>query len=108
MATASTPDENTSGGRNTCRIASSVVTIATLRDAAPSHAPDRLALVGRHGRFTASELEGAVRRAANALRSLGVEQGDRVAAALPNDVDIVIAFLGAMRLGAIWVGLNRP
>ena len=83
-------------------------TIATLLDDALSHAPDRLALVGRHGRFTVCELEGVVRRAANALRSLGVEQGDRVAAALPNDVDIVIAFLGAMRLGAIWVGLNRP
>jgi len=83
-------------------------TIATLLDDALERAPDRLALVGRHGRFTITELDSAARRAAHALRSLGVEQGDRVAAALPNDVDIVIAFLGAMRLGAIWVGLNRP
>ncbi len=39
---------------------------------------------------------------------MGVGSGDRVAASLPNDDAIVIAFLGAMRLGAIWVGLNRP
>jgi acyl-CoA synthetase (AMP-forming)/AMP-acid ligase II len=30
-----------------------------------------------------------------------------VAGALPNDVDVVAAFHGAMRLGAVWVGLNR-
>jgi acyl-CoA synthetase (AMP-forming)/AMP-acid ligase II len=30
-----------------------------------------------------------------------------LAVSLPNDVDIVIAFLAAMRLGVIWVGVNR-
>ena len=33
--------------------------------------------------------------------------GDRVAASLPNDTDVVVAFHGAMRLGAVWVGVNR-
>jgi long-chain acyl-CoA synthetase len=36
-----------------------------------------------------------------------VPAGDRVAAALPNDADIVSSFHGAMRIGAVWVGLNR-
>ena len=34
----------------------------------------------------------------------GVGPGDRVAASLPNEADVVIAFHGAMRLGAVWVG----
>jgi len=70
--------------------------------------PDREALVGRSGRYTYAELDAAADRAAHALGSLGVAPGDRVAACLPNDVDLVVAFLGAMRLGAIWVGVNRP
>jgi acyl-CoA synthetase (AMP-forming)/AMP-acid ligase II len=38
---------------------------------------------------------------------MGVRPGDRVAASLPNDADVVIAFHGAMRLGAVWLGINR-
>src|SRR6478609_3095801 len=36
-----------------------------------------------------------------------VRAGDRVAGALPNDVDVILAFHGAMRIGAVWVGINR-
>jgi long-chain acyl-CoA synthetase len=71
-------------------------------------APDRLALVGRSGRLSYAELEVAVNRAVAAFASLDVRPGQRVAACLPNDVDIVVAFLAAARLGAIWVGVNRP
>ena len=39
--------------------------------------------------------------------ALGVRAGDRVAGALPNDLDVILAFHGAMRLGAVWVGINR-
>jgi acyl-CoA synthetase (AMP-forming)/AMP-acid ligase II len=49
-----------------------------------------------------------VNRAARELAALGIGRGDRVAACLPNDVDLVIAFLATARLGAIWVGVNRP
>ena len=68
--------------------------------------PTTTALVGRHGRYSWRELDVEVNRAAHALRALGVEPGHRVAVALPNDVDIVIAFLACMRLGAIWLGVN--
>src|SRR5688572_894444 len=37
---------------------------------------------------------------------MGVTAGDRVAATLPNEVEVVAAFHSAMRLGAIWVGIN--
>ncbi|HZT67845.1 MAG TPA: AMP-binding protein [Acidimicrobiales bacterium] len=69
--------------------------------------PGRPALVTRSGRWTYAELDRLADRAAGALARLGVAPGDRVAAALPNEVDIVVAFHGAMRLGAVWVGVNR-
>ncbi len=70
--------------------------------------PARLALVGRSARYSYGELEQQVQRAAAVLNAQGVCQYDRVAACLPNDVDIVIALLACARLGAIWVGINRP
>lgn len=82
-------------------------TIASLLDEPLARTPDALALVGRGGRLAMRELDGAANRAARALLSIGVRTGDRVAASLPNDVDIVVAFLGAMRIGAVWVGVNR-
>lgn len=69
--------------------------------------PSREALVTRSGRWTYGELDEMAARAAGALRAMGVRPGDRVAACLPNDVDIIVAFHGAMRLGAIWVGINQ-
>lgn len=69
--------------------------------------PDQPALVGRSGRFTYASLDADVARAAGALAALGVRVGDRVAATMPNDVDIVVAFLATQRLGAVWVGINR-
>ncbi len=69
--------------------------------------PDREALVTRAHRLTYAELDRLADRAAHALADLGVGTGDRVAACLPNEADVVVAFHGAMRLGAVWVGVNR-
>ncbi|HUP73778.1 MAG TPA: AMP-binding protein [Acidimicrobiales bacterium] len=68
--------------------------------------PDHEALVGRHNRYTFRALDLAADAAAAALHRCGIEPGDRVAASLPNHCEIVIAYLGAMRLGAVWVGIN--
>ena len=83
-------------------------TVGAVLDPVLAEDPEREALVGRHGRLSYSALDREANRAAGALASLGVGPGDRVAACLPNDVDIVVAFLGTMRLGAVWVGVNRP
>ena len=83
------------------------LSVADVIDGPSRRCPDRVALVGVGGRYTYAELDAAANRAANALAGLGIGPGDRVAASLPNQPDIVIAFLGAMRLGAVWVGLNR-
>jgi long-chain acyl-CoA synthetase len=69
--------------------------------------PDRVAVVCRHRTMSYAELDRAANAAAAALRDLGVKPGDRVAACLPNDADIVVAFHASMRLGAIWVGVNQ-
>ncbi|MFS0866473.1 long-chain-fatty-acid--CoA ligase [Microbacterium sp. 179-B 1A2 NHS] len=55
---------------------------------------------------TYAELGDQVSRAANALRRLGVEKGDRVALILPNCPQHVIAFYAVLRLGAIVVEHN--
>jgi long-chain acyl-CoA synthetase len=83
-------------------------TVAAVLDGALSRCPSRTALVGRHARYTYEELDREVARAASALRALGIGCGDRVAASLGNNPEIVIAFLATMRLGAIWVGIARP
>jgi acyl-CoA synthetase (AMP-forming)/AMP-acid ligase II len=83
-------------------------TVAEVLDRVLREDPGREALVGRHARYTYAGLDAAVDRAASALAALGVSPGDRLAASLPNDTEIVVAFLACMRLGAIWVGINRP
>ena len=70
-------------------------------------APEHPAVVTRQGTLSYSSFDDLADRAAGALYELGVRPGDRVAASLPNDLDIVGAFHGAMRLGAVWVGINR-
>jgi acyl-CoA synthetase (AMP-forming)/AMP-acid ligase II len=69
--------------------------------------PARPALIGASGTLSYEEFDGAANAAAAALRELGVTPGARVSASLPNDLDIATAFHGTMRLGAIWVGVNR-
>jgi long-chain acyl-CoA synthetase len=81
--------------------------VARVFDAALAADPAREALVTRSGRLSYGELDALADRAAHAWLDLGVHTGDRVGVSLPNDVDVVVAFHGAMRLGAVWVGVNR-
>jgi acetoacetyl-CoA synthetase len=48
------------------------------------------------------DLRGQVASVADALREMGVERGDRVAAYLPNIPEAVVAFLACASLGAVW------
>ena len=52
--------------------------------------------------YTYGELSAEVGRVRGALRALGVGQGDRVAAFLPNVPEAVIGLLATASLGAIW------
>ncbi len=58
------------------------------------------------GKMSYRELQEAVDAFAGGLYELGVRKGDRVAVMLPNSPQFIIAFLGAMKIGAIVVNVN--
>ncbi|MBV8929921.1 MAG: acyl--CoA ligase, partial [Mycobacteriaceae bacterium] len=68
--------------------------------------PDAVAVQARSGALTFRELDAAASAAAGGLWECGVRPGDRLAVCLPNDLDVVVAFHAAMRIGAIWVGIG--
>jgi long-chain acyl-CoA synthetase len=63
--------------------------------------PQRTALVFEGNRLTYRRLLQEVNRFANALRSLGVDSGDRVMLLLPNLPQMVIGFFGVLEAGAV-------
>ena len=81
--------------------------IAGVLDAALASRPSATAIEAVSGAWSYAELDHQARRAAGALWSLGVRPGHRVAACLPNDLDIVAAFHGAQRIGAVWAGIGE-
>ena len=81
--------------------------VARVFDRVVAADPRREALVTQRGRWSYAELDEACARAAAVLAERGIGSGDRVAAVLGNEADIIFAFHGAMRLGAIWVGINQ-
>ncbi len=68
--------------------------------------PNHPALLYYGKRISYAELEAAVNRFAHALGRLGVRKGDRVALMLPNIPQMVIAYYGTLRTGAIAVSTN--
>jgi len=78
---------------------------ALLRETAARH-PDRTALIFFDARTSFRELDRAADRFAHVLRNMGVAKGDRVSLHLPTSPAFVIAFMGAMRAGAIAVPMN--
>jgi benzoate-CoA ligase family protein len=67
---------------------------------------DRIAIVDDEGSYTYKELADRVARSASALAALGVLPEQRVALCMLDGIDLVAAFLGAIRLGAVPVPLN--
>ncbi len=65
--------------------------------------PRRTALIFEGRRLTYLHLNRQVNRFANALRSLGLEKGDRVLLHLPNLPQLVIAFYGTLKAGGVAV-----
>jgi long-chain acyl-CoA synthetase len=69
--------------------------------------PTREALVAIDRRFTYEQLDAEIERAAATIGSIGIGSGDVVAVSLPNSSDVVVTFHAVMRLGAVWLGVNR-
>jgi benzoate-CoA ligase len=66
----------------------------------------RPALLWRDRSFTYDEVQARVNRAGNALRALGVEPENRVLMVLSDTPELVFAYLGAMKIGAVAVAVN--
>jgi long-chain acyl-CoA synthetase len=69
--------------------------------------PDAEAVVARSGRWTYRQLDAEADRLAQALVAAGLRPGDRLAVSLGNDLPLVALFHAAMRVGLVWVGVNR-
>jgi long-chain acyl-CoA synthetase len=68
--------------------------------------PDHTALLFYGKKITYGELDRLANRFAHALAGLGIEKGDRVALMLPNIPQMLIAYYGTLRTGAIAVPTN--
>ncbi len=71
-----------------------------------SRFPDRPAMLFYGTKITYAELDNLTNKFAHALIGLGVKKGDRVALMLPNIPQMVIAYYGALKTGAIVVATN--
>ncbi len=81
----------------------------TLLDYISDHARERPAhpaLLFKGAKVSYAELEAQSNACAAAFRALGIRRGDRVALLLPNCPQLVVAELGAWKVGAIAAPLN--
>jgi long-chain acyl-CoA synthetase len=69
--------------------------------------PDHEATVARSGRLTYRQLDELAQQYLHGLIAAGVRPGERIGVSLVNDLSLVALFHAAMRLGVIWVGVNR-
>src|SRR5207302_7117110 len=67
------------------------------------HYPDRPAIRFYGRSITYPKLDELANRFANALLALGVAHGERVALLLPNCPQMVLAYYGGLRVGAVLV-----
>jgi acyl-CoA synthetase (AMP-forming)/AMP-acid ligase II len=68
--------------------------------------PDKVALKDRLRSFTYPESNRRVNQLANALLSLGLSKGDKVAVLLENSIEIVEVFLATAKTGLVIVPIN--
>lgn len=84
----------------------SVTGVADLLDfRARTHGAKEAAVCGTQ-RLSFSQLAGRARAVGNQLRARGTKFGDRVAVYLPNSLEFVATFFGALGIGAVVVPIN--
>jgi amino acid adenylation domain-containing protein len=67
---------------------------------------EKVALICGQQRLTYAEIERQANRLAHALRSLGVQRGDRVALFLPNCTEMAISIFATLKAGGVFVPIN--
>ncbi len=80
--------------------------IADLAEHAIDAVPDRVALICGDEKLTYAELEEKANRLAHYLIDQGVQKGDKAGLYCRNRIEIVIAMLGIVKVGAILVNVN--
>lgn len=83
-----------------------MATLIRLLDEHAAHNPAHLACIVGEEKRTYGQLADETRRFAAALIDIGLQLGDRVSLYLPNSVDYVTCFYGAMRAGMVANPIN--
>ncbi len=68
--------------------------------------PEKTAIVHGEREFTYAQLESLSNQFANALAKLGVKKAERVALFLPNIPQFIIAYFGALKVGAVVTAIS--
>jgi long-chain acyl-CoA synthetase len=80
--------------------------LAVLLEESAKAKPEKPALILGEQELTYAELRKTAKRLANALASMGVERGDKVALMVPNVPQFAVAYFGILNVGASVVPLN--
>ena len=80
--------------------------IASLFQKTSEKFPDKVAIEFKEQKVTFREIDLIGNKAANALSSLGIRKGDRVAQFMPNCLELVYSLIGNFKNGSIVVPLN--
>ncbi len=83
-----------------------VISLGEMLEGTAKKYPDNTAIIFMGKKITYKELDELTNRFANALKNLGVKKGDPVAIQLPNIPQLVIAYYGTLKLGAVAVMFN--
>jgi long-chain acyl-CoA synthetase len=80
--------------------------LAILLETSATTRPQHTAVIHNGHKLSYAELDGAAKRFAAGLTSLGVRAGDKVAVMVPNVPEFVSAYFGVLKLGGCVVPIN--
>ena len=86
--------------------APAALTLGELLSAAAARHGDRAAYIDNGRRYAFAEVDALACAISARLASLGIEKGDRIAVIALNQIEWVVAFFAAAKIGAVIVGLN--
>jgi len=80
--------------------------IANIIELQAFRVPDKNAVIFGGDQYSYSFMNAQANRVANALTSMGVKKGDRVAIWLPNCFEFLTSFYGVLKIGAVALPMN--